>query len=121
MTQTQFTIPSTTFPVGTTRQSATVTGVVNNYDVSCDASAWTLAATVLIIVESSTDGGITWHLDASVGPQVTPPPWQGDEGSTSILGFSSSYSVGHSPDHVRITVTVTGHSVTLGPTVVTVN
>lgn len=125
MAQTQFTIPASTFPIGATRQSASLpAGALHSFSVSSDASQWKQPSTtsVEVIVESSFDGGTSYQPTVSV-KQTSLPPWSADGGTTtSAITFSTNYgSSGTSPTNIRLTVNVAGHSVLLGPTVVTVN
>lgn len=122
MPQTQFTVPSRNFTVGTTTFNQSLpAGKVQKFAISCDAALWTAAGTVEVEVLSSFDNGASFQPTVSV-LQTEPPPWPLDHGeTTSLIAFSTDYGADISPTNVRLRVTVTGQTVRLGPTVVTVN
>lgn len=118
---TSFPIAQRSYPVGVTHESTPVAlGPLTSFSVQRSASLWTTPGTLSALLEYSTDNGTTWRLITSIG-ESGPPPWQGEDGPVSAIGFTTTYATPRTPTNFRVTTTVTGSAITLGPGTIVVS
>lgn len=116
----QFVRPRTTVPIGTTLFVQAVSKTtLHTLGVQSDITAWTLPGTLKVLLESSFDNGLTYGHPAVGASRNGPPSADDDGGPATQMGFSATWTDDHAPDHLRLTVIVTGNPIPLGPTTIT--